>query len=524
MPNKRDDILTKATVLNYRTRPSIRLASILLTMLVLWSWSAVAVGLGANHVFSVKAFGARADGKTLDTAVIQSAIDAANQAGGGVVLFPPGTYLSGSLHLKSHVELRLKTNATLLGSTSLANYQKGRWYALLLADGQKDIGICGAGTINGQGLHLARDVMRRAVAGEFGPESPELQRRREHDLQLSDAEFGPQTRKDRPIENERPLLLEFRDCLNVKISGVTLRNSSCWTENYIGCRGLVIEGIRVDSTAYWNNDGMDITDCRDVKIRNCAVNSADDGICLKSERGGKGCWDVDISDCRIRSSANAFKLGTASCGGFHNIRATNLTIYNTYRSAIALESVDGGVLDDVVVEHVRATNTGNAIFLRLGRRDINGPMSRLEHVVIRDVKVEVPAGKPDAGYNIAGPPVRAPHNVFPASIVGLPDHPVRNVLLEDIEISYPGGGTLKLHTSHWMLCKRCLSALRITLNSPCSENYQLGVSMSAMPKTLNFRTFVSDSISLTFVLRSFSTMSAVCNWKKPLSNRHQKTP
>ena len=378
---------------------------------------ATAAHMRTNRLFNVRTFGARADGKAMDTASIQSALDAANRAGGGVVVLPPGTYLSGSLRLKSRVELRIEAGATLLGSTSRSDYQRDRWYALLLADGQQDITLSGSGTIDGQGRALAADVVRRLERGEL----------------------GQQTRPDRPDEPERPLLLEFRNCRRVKVSGVTLRNPSCWTENYIRCEDLVIEGITVKATAYWNNDGIDISDCRNVRISKCDINCADDGICLKSGPGGKGCYDVDISDCRIRSSASALKFGTASHNGFRKIRARNLTVYDTYRSAIALESVDGGVLEDVVVENVRATNTGNALFLRLGHRNTKAPIGRLQNVIIRDVKVQVPAGKPDAGYEIEGPPAKASHNVFPSSIVGLPEHPVSGVLLEDIEISYPGG-------------------------------------------------------------------------------------
>jgi hypothetical protein len=245
----------------------------------------------------------------------------------------------------------------------------------------------------------------------------------------------------RPDENDRPQVIEIRNCHGVTVSGITLRDSSCWVENYINCEDLLLEDIKVQSTAYWNNDGMDISDCRRVRIARCDINAADDGICLKSERGGKGCEDVNINDCRVRSSASALKFGTASFGGFRKIRATNLMVRDTFRAVVALESVDGGVLEDVLVEHVRATNTGSAIFMRLGHRDTNGPVGRLSNVVIRDMKVEVPAGKPDANYETEGPPAKGVHNVLPACLVGLPGFPVANVTLEDIEIIYPGGAS-----------------------------------------------------------------------------------
>jgi len=354
----------------------------------------------------------------MDTRAIQSAIDAANRAGGGVVLFPEGSYCSGSLRLRSNVDLHLDRNATLLGSTSRFDYQKGRWYALLLAEGQENLSISGSGTIDGRGRELVQDIVRRVGAGEIA---------------------DPLT-KDRPDEKQRPLLIELRRCRRVRVSGVTLRDSACWVQNYIECQDLRMDQVRVDSTAYWNNDGMDITDCQRVRVTRCDINSADDGICLKSNVGGSGCDDVEVTDCRVRSSASAFKCGTASHAGFRNIRVRGLTVYDTFRSAVALESVDGGALENVRIENVRATNTGNAVFLRLGHRNAGAPAGRLSGVVIRDVKVEIPSSPPDAGYETAGRPPRAPHNPIPSSITGIPGHPVRNVLLEDVEIVYAGGG------------------------------------------------------------------------------------
>jgi polygalacturonase len=381
-----------------------------------------AVGLcslarAAQGTFDVRQYGAKGDGRTLDTVAIQSSINAAHAAGGGIVLLPRGVYLTGSLHLKSHVDLRIEAGATLLGSTSRSDYQKGRWYALLIADNQEDIAISGSGTIDGQGRELVRDIIRRIQSGE-----------------LADPMRG-----NRPDEKQRPLIIEFHNCRRVKVTGVTVRNSSCWVQNYIDCEDLAIDHIRVESTAYWNNDGIDIYDCKRVRIANVDINAADDGICLKSGKAAGGCEDVEVVNCRVRSSASAFKCGTSSGTAFQKIRVHGLQVYDTYRSAIALETVDGAVLRDVRIEDVRATNTGNAIFLRIGRRNDAAPPGRLEDVVIRDVRVEVPAGKPDEGYEIAGPPLRHPHNTFPASIVGLPGHPVRNVVLEDMEIVYPGG-------------------------------------------------------------------------------------
>jgi polygalacturonase len=391
--------------------------------------TSISLAADADRIFNVKQFGASGDGKTSDTQAIQSAIDAANQAGGGTVSFPAGIFMSASLVLRSHVELRLEAGATLLGSEWLSDYPSDRrLQAFLVADGQEDVAISGSGTIDGQGRQLVQDIIRRILSGEI---------------------IDPLIPMHLNWPGHRVRMIVFRKCRNVHVSGVTMKDSSSWVQDYIQCDGLVIKGIHVNSTAYRNNDGIDITDCTKVRVTDCDVNASDDGICLKSENGGRGCDDVEISRCRIRSSASALKLGTASYGGFRNIYAHDLVVYDTFRSAVALECVDGGVLKNIRIEDISATNTGNAIFLKLGHRNSDAPIGTLSDVTIRNVKVEVPAGAPDAGYEFSGPPPKEPHNVYPSSITGLPGHPVSNVVLENIEIIYAGGGVPERAQVRW---------------------------------------------------------------------------
>ncbi|HEY1019821.1 MAG TPA: glycoside hydrolase family 28 protein, partial [Sediminibacterium sp.] len=211
---------------------------------------------------------------------------------------------------------------------------------------------------------------------------------------------------------------------------------------------------------YWNNDGLDVTDSKNVRITNCFINASDDALCFKSDNPNSSCENVYVDNCTLRSSANGLKFGTANHGGFRNFKITNLTIFDTYRSAIALESVDGGFMDNIDIRNVQAKNTGNAIFIRRGRRNTTGEVGTLKDIYIANVKVETPLLKPDQGYPIEGPPdhlrpgfdkmpVRPshfhiyghpylPYNLVPSSIVGLPGYPVQNVTLENIEISYGG--------------------------------------------------------------------------------------
>jgi hypothetical protein len=383
----------------------------------------VIAGFGQEKVRDITSLGARGDGQTNNTLFIQQAIDAAAAAGGGVVSVPAGRFLTGVLELRSGVELRLAEGAVLLGSTRRMDYGGERASALLVADGQHNISITGKGVIDGQGREVAADVWRLLKAGA---------------LQDPDWQHENPWHQLRSTESNRPGLIQFSKCEGVKVSGIELKDAACWVQTYRECTHLVLEDLRVESTAYWNNDGIDVVDCKEVKIAGCRVNAGDDGICLKSSNANSRCENIVVENCTVRSSASGIKFGTASHGGFRHILVRNVNIYDTYRSAIALESVDGGILEDIDVEDVSAINTGNAIFIRLGHRNAKAPIGRVKQVRIRDVTVVVPAGKPDRGYEMEGPELRYPHNIFPASITGLPGHPVEDVTLENIEISYRG--------------------------------------------------------------------------------------
>jgi polygalacturonase len=381
----------------------------------------------ASTSFNIRNEGAVPDGKTPNTAVLQRTIDRCHAAGGGRVLVPEGTFVTGGLQLKSNVELHLEKGAVLLGSTNPDDYSDngyephagpeiaGRpaWKALLFARNADNISLTGAGTVDGQGRVVAENIW---------------------------VKLNPDTDKGsrRAHEKHRPQLIYFRECSNIAIRGITLKNSSCWVQTYEKCRDLVLQGLRVDSTVFWNNDGVDLIDSRKVTIQDCFIDSADDGICLKSHGVGDFCEDISISNCIVRSSASAFKLGTASRGGFRNIKIRNMHVYDTYRSAIALEAVDGGFLENIDIDGVTAHNTGNAIFIRRGQR--HGTPAPVRNISIKNLIAYIPAHKPDLGYPTAGPSVRTPHNLMPSSITGLPGFPVENVVLENIQILHAGGG------------------------------------------------------------------------------------
>lgn len=370
------------------------MTSLALLVLVL---EAVRPEAAQERLFRVRDFGAVGDGERLETESIQKAIDACAAAGGGVVLFSEGTYLSGTVVLRSGVTLRLGFGATLLGSRKLDDYPPRvpacRSYtdhyterSLLYAEKVQDVAIEGEGTFDGQGA---------AFKGPY---------------------------------KARPYLMRFVECRNVTVRDVLLKDSPMWVQHYLACEDVRIENIRVRSRVNANNDGIDIDGCRRVEISGCRIVSGDDAICLKSTLD-RLCEDVQVRDVEVSSLCNGLKLGTETTGGFRNIRFRRCRVYDTRLAGLALEIVDGGVLEGVEAEDLRMENVGAAIFVRLGNRGrpfqegMEKPgVGRLKNVAIRRVQA--------TGAGRIG-----------SSIVGLPGHPVEGIRLEAVSILSAGGGT-----------------------------------------------------------------------------------
>lgn len=368
-----------------------------------------AAAVGASHptkaaeknphtgLYAVRDFGAAGDGRKLDTKAIQSTIDACSRAGGGRVWFSPGRYLSGTLHLKSGVTLDLEAGAVLLGSTNLADYPAAvpamRSYtdtytdkSLIYAEKVENIGIAGRGKIDGQG---------KAFQGPY---------------------------------KVRPYMIRIIECKNVLTEDVAIVDSPMWVQHYLACDDVVIRGIRVHSHTNANNDGIDIDCCRRVRISDCDIDSGDDAIVLKST-ADRACTDVLVTNCAVRSTCNALKLGTESNGGFENIVVSNCTVYDTRLAGIAIEMVDGGLLDRVNFHNITMKGVGAPIFVRLGNRarpfkeGMAAPgMGRLRNVQISNVQA-----------TRCGP--------VGCSITGLPGHMAENVTLSDVRLEFTGGGT-----------------------------------------------------------------------------------
>jgi len=368
--------------------------------------------------YNASMFGVKSNGTTLNTNSIQKGIDFIHENGGGRLVFYVGRYLTGTIYLKSNVTIQLEEGAIITGSVNPLDYEMNHnWTAMIFALNQYNIGITGKGVIDGRGFEVAGNLVDLIHKGV-----------------ISDP-----LRYDRPRETIRPQNIYFRGCHNVTIRGIILKDPGSWNQQYDQCRNVVIDGITVDSKSYWNNDGVDIVDCDSVSVTNSYFDAADDGICLKSHSADFICQNVFIQNNTVRTSASGIKFGTASYGGFRNIKIINNLVYDTYRSAITFAAVDGGIVENVIVDSLRSLNTGNVIFLRIGERRA-GKKGKMNNISISNVYAEVPLTKPDAGYNYEGPVEDLPRNISPSSIVGMPDVKIENVTLKNIEIYYPGGG------------------------------------------------------------------------------------
>ena len=385
--------------------------------------------------YNIVDFGAKSDTTVLSTAAIQQTIDACSKAGGGRVVVPAGNYKTGTIVLKSHIDLYLETGATLYGSTRLEDYRQMKsdyvslrtqvpTIQLIYADNVEDVSISGYGTIDGRG---------RA--------------------------FKKLTWNDEGIT--RPHLLRVIRGRDITVRDVTLRNSGCWMQHYLACDRLRIDGIKVFNRNNYNNDALDLDGCHEVVVTNMMADSDDDGITLKST-SPRLCENVRIANCVVSSHCNAVKLGTETNGGYRNISISGIVVKPSDdqssqffgaqskigTSALSLEIVDGGVMENVSVSDFTVEGTESPIFIRLANRgrgyQLREAVKGLSGSGNDDTITElIPI---DHVGRINGVHVENFHvshaGSMGCSITGLPDYPVENVTLSNISIHHKGGVTL----------------------------------------------------------------------------------
>lgn len=376
--------------------------------------------------FNILKYGARADTTRLSTVALQRAIDDCSKKGGGRVAVPAGSYKIGTIILKSNVHIFLENGATLYGSTDIKDYHpmksdyvslrtQHNTLQLIYADKVRNVVIEGFGTIDGQG-----GVFKKTTMEEAGI--------------------------------LRPHLIRFIQSENILVRGITLRNSGCWMQHYLACDGVRIEDVTVFNRDNYNNDALDLDCCRDVVVKGMIADTDDDGLTLKST-AERPCENIRISDCIVSSHCNAVKMGTESNGGFRNISISSIIVkpssnqekklYGLTRgiSAISLEIVDGGVLENVNISDFTIEGTESPIFIRLGNRGRGYRFSSPDddptdftHLIPIDTVGRI------NGVHLSNILVHGA-GATGCSITGLPGYPVENIWLSNITIQQKGGIT-----------------------------------------------------------------------------------
>ena len=368
--------------------------------------SAAAAEPAGETRFDVRSYGAKGDGKTVDTPAINRAIEAIATAGGGTLVFPAGTYVCFTIRLRSKVDLYLAHGCTILAADSpkpgeTTGYQGGTYDAaesnapwepyqdyghnhwrnsLFYGEGISDFAITGPGLIHGKGLSFGA---ARAPRGDY-----------------------PLYRAEQPGVGNKAIAL--KNCRNVLLRDFSLLKGGHFALLATGVDNLTLDNLLVDT----DRDGFDIDCCRNVRVSNCTVNSPwDDAICPKSSYAlgeARSTDNVTIANCYVTGSYvlgsvidgtwkkfpdNApgvsrngrIKFGTESNGGFRNVSISNCVIEGS--KGISLEAVDGALLEDFAISNITMRDTVDApLFLRLGRRN-RGPKETMRPGTLRRVLI-----------------------------------------------------------------------------------------------------------------------------------------
>ncbi len=385
-------------------------------------------------MFNVRDFGAIGDGKTLDSKAIQKAIDACSKVGGGTVYIPEGRYLCGTMHIKTNIHVWLDKGALLLGSKDREDFDPYEedpsnneyqdrshsyfHHSLFHADNANDIALTGYGKIDMQSAW--------------------------EDLDFSEFSGGKGQRWCRGCK-----AIAFKECTNVVIKDLVIRNVTDLAVYVAGCENVTISGLNIASHV----DGISPDSCKNVVISDCIVDTGDDAIvpkCSYTLGRLKSMENLTVANCILRSSAAAIKWGTESNSAYINTTITGCTIYDTDREGIALMSADGARIEGLSISNITMRNVAHPILLMISER-LRGPegttVGEIKNVAISNVTItgpypetfEATMAQNSKDYyenNLTKRPIP-----LPFILAGLPESPIKNVNLSNIQFVAPGGGT-----------------------------------------------------------------------------------
>jgi len=372
-----------------------------------------------TRVYNIRDFGAVGDGKTLDTAALQKAIDTCNTDQGGTVLVPAGIFVIGTIEMKSNVTLYISASGTLLGTADGKQYYADNTIPLhgdsTLGDGNvglifavkaENCKIEGLGTIDGNGAQFrspSKDVP--PPAGISGP--------------------------------HRPYHLLFYQCKNISVSDIFLKNSAFHSLRIVQCEYAKFQGLHIHSRVIHNNDGFHFISCKYVHVSNCDVQTQDDACALFGS-----CQFVTVSDCSFSTRWSVFRFG----GGIaENITISNCIIYETYGCPIKMRCGPGSRFENISFSNIIMKDVTGPISIGLGQQRSQAAAASVPRGIVRNISfnhiratVVKPVPLPDAEF----PSAYRPGEILSCIVLNaFDDNYLENISFNDVHVTYPGGGT-----------------------------------------------------------------------------------
>ncbi len=288
--------------------------------------------------YDVREYGAVGDGKNNDQNAIQKAIDLCSIGGGGTVLVAGGTYLTGTLYLKSNVFLQIDSSAVLLAHGDIRKYGTDTHYnryrnepeldrCWIYAEDAEHIGIVGAGELNGN--------------AELFPNEGDIY---------------------------RPMMIRFLRCTDVHVEGIRMYNAASWTTAFLDSTYIWVHGVDIRNEKRYNGDGLDFDGCRHVYVSDCSIMGTDDNLCLQAGSRQYPVEDVHVTNCSFSSICAGIRIGLKSIGTISNVVINNCTMQNVWREGIKVECSEGGDISDITVSNLAMHNVSRPVFVILNNR------------------------------------------------------------------------------------------------------------------------------------------------------------
>jgi polygalacturonase len=378
-----------------------------------WAADAPAPTAGASgKVFNVRDYGAKGDGKTLDTAAIQKALDECGNAGGSTVQFPPGTYLSKPLFLHSSTTVKLDAGAVLQATDATVDFvnpeRTNSFIAFVNGKDIHDVAIVGPGTIDGAGAKwwIPAEEARRKTPGYTLP---------------------------------RPRLIIITGCKNLLVSNITLQNSPCMHLVPTDCENVIISNVTVLAPAHSaNTDAIDPSSCKNVLITKCRLDVGDDNVAIKAGHKVAGrefaCEDITVTDC-VFLHGHGMSIGSETSGGVHNVLVTNCTFQDTENGIrIKSDRRRGGLVENIRYTDITMNNVDPAITLTCYyMNNSSGDPSKLSPPKLDPAQAT--SERTPVFRDIYFNNVRATTAKSAGLIIGLPESAISNVVLENVQIA-----------------------------------------------------------------------------------------